>query len=279
MEPRNAVNKGKRLPYGTAPLGLDLAQAIALTTRIGQEGPNLPETKLGILMGNTVSSSAFPKKIRALYSYGLLEPAGTGRYALTELGLTIASPRSPQSAADARRLAFLSVTEYNLVFQQHNGKLLPADEFLRNIFEQDGKIPREYSQQWVDGFKDGARTAGLFHDRGDGRIQLSDTPLIDEPPPPRPAAPLDAPIERDLVREDYPTGNGFSTPTARNTPSPATIGASGHYSRIDLSDGRRAEFSIPDKLTSRDAQRVKKALEGVAVIIDSMVSEEDAARG
>ena len=282
MEPKNTVKAGergreKRLPYGTAPLALDLSQAIALTARIGQEGRPVPAARLAVLMGNTVSSSAFPKKVRALSSYGLLGYEAGDQCALTELGLMIASPRSPQAAAEARKQAFLNVSQYDSVFQQHKGKLLPADEFLRNIFEQDEKIPREYSQHWVNGFKEGARTAGLLHDRGDGRIQISDTPLAGDPVPPRAVLPPEVPIERDDAREDYPA-NGLSAPAARNVgpPNPAMMGASGHCTRIELSDGRRAEFSIPDKLTLRDAQRLKKALDGVAVIIDSMVSEEDA---
>jgi hypothetical protein len=47
----------------------------------------------------------------------------------------------------------------------------------------------------------------------------------------------------------------------------------GHVSKIKLSEGRQAVFSLPDRLSSRDAQKLKGALQGLATIIDSMIEE------
>jgi hypothetical protein len=61
-------------------------------------------------------------------------------------------------------------------------------------------------------------------------------------------------------------------------PSPNTSGGInpnfGHVSKIALSGNREAIFSIPDRLTSRDAQRIKGALQGLAAIIDSMADDQ-----
>lgn len=61
-------------------------------------------------------------------------------------------------------------------------------------------------------------------------------------------------------------------------PNPNTSGGInpnfGHVSKIALSGNREAIFSIPDRLTPRDAQRIKGALQGLASIIDSMVDDQ-----
>lgn len=48
----------------------------------------------------------------------------------------------------------------------------------------------------------------------------------------------------------------------------------GHVSKIALSGGREAVFSIPDQLSARDAQKIKGALQGLSAIIDSMVDDQ-----
>jgi len=58
-------------------------------------------------------------------------------------------------------------------------------------------------------------------------------------------------------------------------PTLISLEASGHLTKIELSGGRYAAFTIPDHLTNRDAQRLKGALLGLSQIIDSMVDEDE----
>jgi hypothetical protein len=268
----------KRIPYGTAPLELDLAKACELVIKLGKEGNSVGLDTFAVIAGNTTSSSALWRKISALQAYGLVEKTGSQVVTLTALGRSIAFPRSVQAETDAKKTAFLGVSKYNLVFQQHKGKLLPADEFLRNIFEQDGKVPRDYSEAWVAAFKSGARAAGLFHDRGDGRIQLSENqPIVgDSPLAAVPSASLIAALEPEpaLVRDGSSADYRFVSRSVAAPPDLSSVSAMGHFTRIELSDHQRAEFSIPDRLTVRDAQKLKKAIEGLKSIIDSMVADD-----
>jgi hypothetical protein len=278
MQTRNTVrvvssgdaDSGRRKPYGTAPIELDLSDAIDLTLKIGKEGPLVSLTTLAILAGHTVTSSATTRKISALQSYGLLEKQGSEQFALTDLGKSIVFPRSGQAAMEAKKEAFLNVSKYNLVYQQNKGKLLPADEFLKNIFEQDGKIPREYSERWVEAFKSGARVAGLLHDRGAGRIQISDSPIMPSEPPileSTKSAVVAPALERAPIRQASPEEQGSRSVANFRKPS------SGHFTCIELSDGQHAEFSVPDHLTAKDANKLKRALDGLKAIIESMISE------
>lgn len=274
MDSKNATGRPReKRPYGKAPLEMDFPQAVDAVNRIAQEGRSVDESKLAIVLGNTITSSAFTRKLRSLSAYGLLAEQTGGQFALTDLALAIALPRSPQSQIEAQKQAFLKVEQFAFLFSQHKGKLLPADEFLRNILEQESGIPRDMSQEWVKHFKDGARAAGLFHSRGDGKIQISESPVSSSEVV---SALQSQPIERSDGPASLDGDGGHSLVESRSVePSqPRAIPASGHCTRIDLSDGRRAEIIIPGRLTARDAQKLQKALDGVRVIIESMVLED-----
>src|SRR5262249_42739875 len=107
--------------------------------------------------------------------------------------------------------------------------------------------------------------------RGDGKIQIAESPVAAEAPT--------LPSQQSIDNTEEPVGfdgNGshsLDTRPAESQP-PWKLPASGHCTRIDLSDGRRAEFNIPDRLRARDSQKLQKALDGIKVIIESMVSEE-----
>ena len=102
-----------------------------------------------MILGNPITSSAFTRKLRALTSYGLLAEEAQAHVALTGLAMAMLLPRSSQAQAEAKKQAFLKIEQFALLFNQHKSKLLPADEFLRNILEQESGIPREVSQTWV----------------------------------------------------------------------------------------------------------------------------------
>jgi hypothetical protein len=263
----------KKRPYGKAPLELDLPQALEAVGRISQEGKSLPESKLALVLGNTITSSAFTRKVRSLSAYGLLVDQTGGQFALTDVALAIAQPRSLLAQADAKKEAFLKIEQFAFLFNQHKGKLLPADEFLRNILEQECGITREASQEWVKHFKDGARTAGLFHNRGDGKIQIAESPMSSieaiSTLPPQPSERSD-----DAIRFDGDGSHSLAESRATEPPQPWMNAATGHCTRIELSDGRRAEINIPDRLSAKDAQKLQKALDGVRVIIESMIVSE-----
>jgi len=176
-----------------------------------------------------------------------------------------------KAAAEARKQAFLNVDVFGRLFQQHKGKLLPADEFLKNIIEQDCKIPREYSEQWVSQFKEGARSALLFHDRGDGRIQISEFPIV-------PVGPSTAQRESTADGLHQPERAAPIAESVRIVPREPGVwpaSAAGHVTKIQMSGGEVAHFSVPGRLTRRDAARLIRAQEGLAVLVDSMVLENE----
>jgi len=251
-----------RLKKGSLPPFLGLSEALVLADKIYEHtGGQASYDLLSRIFDNTRNSSSFTKKLAALKAYGLVAEATKGDVSLTDSGLTIAAPQSPEASAMAKRDALLRIEVYSKVYERHKGKLLPADEFFKNMIEQDCGIPRELSDQWVKAFKDSVEVVGLLHDRGDGRMQLMESALVLKAPSAVPAEKHD-PLPQII------------SPSIEKTAQPSTavpFAASGMNIKIQLSDGQLATFSVPDKIGPKDAQKLKNALEGFGRLIDSLV--------
>jgi hypothetical protein len=261
------VHESERFKKGSLPPSIGLADAITLVGKIYEHaGGKANYDLLSRIFDNSQSSSSFVRKLAALRTYGVVAEPTKGDVVLSDTGLAIAAPISDDTSGLAKKDAFLRIDVYNKLHARHKGKLLPADEFLRNIIEQDCGIPRELSARWAKEFKDGARTAGLLYDRGDGKLQLMDSPV----------ASRISDTSQTLVESAGGTATREQSRATEGRPTlNMPIGASGHNTRIELSSGRFAVFSIPDTLTIRDAKKLKSAISGLTSIIDSMVQEED----
>jgi hypothetical protein len=215
------------------------------------------------MAGNSVSSSTFVKKLASLKSYGLaLEQNRT--VSLTDLGMAIAAPTDPEGATGALKAALLRIETFNRIYERHKGKLLPADEFLRNIIQGDFRVPREIAERWVRSFKESARAAGLLLERPDGKIQVRDNAAADTGKSDLPGDAMPNPIEMRMQQSPQGSTIDVSVP----------FSASGQNSRLEVSGGRFATFYVPDKITQRDAEKLKGTLAGLSAIIDSLVVDE-----
>lgn len=256
-----------RYKKGSLPPFLGLADAILLVEKLyAQAGGTANYNLLSRIFDNSPSSSSFTKKLAWLKAYGLVTEPAKGTVSLSEIGMTIAAPVSPEAASAAKKDAFLRIDVYSRIFERHKGKLLPADEFLKNIIEQDCGIPRELSDSWVSSFKDAIRVAGLLYDRGDQKKQILESAVLE-----RSAALPSASVDRS----DQATSVTHSVDAFLQAPKAEPISTSGLNVNIRLSGGQVATFRIPDKLTSKDVQKLKGTLEGFGSMIDSLISEED----
>jgi hypothetical protein len=259
---------------GSIPPYLGLAEAFDLVRAIYEQGGGQASSDLlSRLTGNSSSSSSFIKKAGVLKLYGLVSEQ-SGEFVLTELGCAIAAPVSEDAGSVAKKTAFLSVPAFTKLFDRHKGKLLPADEFLKNILEQDIGVPRELASDWVKSFKESAKAAGLLYSRADGKIQILETPSFETDRQTSRTDSQDTAHSQQSVAvltEALPKGSPLSGSTQIQP-----LGASGNNTRFELSDGRVAEFSIPFGINVNDAKRLKGYLKGLEFIIDSaIVGEED----
>jgi hypothetical protein len=243
---------------------MSFGDAVQLVEKIYNEGGGQASYDLmSQLTGNSTSSSSFNRRISALRIYGLVTDVNR-TVSLTDLGMSIAAPKGMEGAQSSRKEALLRVDLFSKIYERHKGKLLPADEFLKNILEQDFSVPKDFSSSWVDAFKEGARSANLLFDRGDGKIQLLESPTVR-------IKNGTVPLESPPLPEAPPTLSNM--PGMVNTSVPFSV--SGHNSKIMLSSGRIAEFAIPDNLTPRDATKLKLALDGLKTMIESLVVEQE----
>ena len=252
-----------RLKPGSKPPFLTLSEALRVAGMIYEQGGGRASKDLmSKITGNTSSSSSFVRKVNALKSYELVLEEN-GEFALTDLGTQAVAPTDKVLSAEAKKSAFQQVDIFNRIYERHKGKILPADEFLKNILEQDCGVPREMVLIWILSLKDALKAAGLLLDRGDGKFQVMESPIIRFPREDTPSV------------SNTPEPKPVPRPPSENVPvSQAPEIASGHSTRIELSGKRFAVFSIPDVLTPRDAAKLKSALTGLNAIIDSMVQED-----
>ncbi|HEV3307834.1 MAG TPA: hypothetical protein VGZ91_15460 [Candidatus Sulfotelmatobacter sp.] len=257
-----ASGERKRLPRGTRPPLLALGEAADLCVRLYEHaGGTAGFDLLSQLANNSVSSSTFIKKLSSLKAYGLVSEQNKF-ITLTDLGLAIAAPTDSEGSTAAMKVALLRVDVFSRIYERHRGKLLPADEFLRNIIQGEFGIPRSVADSWVRSFKDGARASGLLLERPDGKTQV------------REAAAVEA--SREDPSDILVPAMTESRATPRTDLIDVTVpqSASGQSSRLEVSGGRYASFYVPDKITKRDAEKLKGALAGLSAIIDSLVIDD-----
>jgi hypothetical protein len=265
---QKAHEKKVRRPRGSFPPTLSLPDAVSVITHLYENvGGDASYDTFAGLIENSPSSSTFHRKLAALKNYGLVTDENK-HVKVSSLGDVIVAPTSPDERMDALKKAFLSVEIFALLYDKYRGKLLPQDEFLTNVVT--GLVPKEFANTWIDRFKQSAKAAGLIRDRGDGKLQVREMAELGS---------FGTASEGDQFSQT-PSVSPSASPSASPSPAPPDDDEDGpttygHVSKIKLSEDRQAVFKLPDRLTGRDAQKLKGALQGLATIIDSMVEEQE----
>ncbi len=254
-------NAGDRKPRIAQPPYLKLDEAVRVAEQIYEQGGGTADSNLlTMVLKNSLSSSSFSRKLQALRLYKLT--SGTvAPVSLTDVGLAIVAPKDEHARALNLKVAATGPDPFRRNYERLKGKLLPQDEFLRNSFVHELGLPKVVADAWVDSFKAALDTAGLLMTRGDGKTQVLEGPTS-------PQAEHEAKTQEETPE---PTLSARDVKAPETAPVPV---GEGHNTKIALADGRVATIFIPDRLTTRDANRLKGALTGIAAIIDSMVAEE-----
>lgn len=98
---------------------------------------------LAKILGYSPNSSAFQRVLRSAKQYDLVSSSGArGDISLTEIGLDIVAPTSPDKRQKALLKAFYSVDLFGRVADLFPEKRLPEYEFFANTLVRDFGIPR-----------------------------------------------------------------------------------------------------------------------------------------
>jgi hypothetical protein len=271
MNYEKKASSAERVKRGTIPPYIALDEAFRLANSIYAQGGGTASADLmSRLMGNSASSSSFNKKTGALKLYGILSEQG-GVFTLTDLGNAIAAPISEDYGITGKKAAFLNVPQFSKLYERLKSKLLPADEFLKNILEQDVGVPRDFSVAWVKAFKDALKATGLLFPRTDGKNQILDLPMSNSEIPVVRSDTSDASLAEVSTQNTESSSRTFGAVIPSQV---AAVGASGNNTRFELSDGQVAEFSIPFGIKSQDAKRLKYFLKGLEFFIDSAIVDD-----
>ncbi|MEO7029688.1 MAG: hypothetical protein ABI147_09840 [Acidobacteriaceae bacterium] len=250
-----------RKPRIAQPPYLQLRGALDIAERIYEQCAGTANSnQLTSILNNSVSSSSFTRKLQALRLYrltsGMVPPV-----TLTDVALAIVAPKDEAARSLSLKAAATGPEVFRKTYEKFKSKLLPQDEFLRNSFVHDMQLPPIVADAWVDSFKSALDTAGLLLVRPDGKTQVLEGP----------SAPSND-IESRLLQEEKIE---VAPAPLEHTPLSERIleASEGHTTRITLADGRLATIFIPDRLTPRDAARLKGALAGISAIIESMIDE------
>lgn len=163
--------KRKRVRRGSKPPILTLREAVRIIQAFYEEAGGESNYDLfSRLTNNSVSSSVFTTKIGLLKNLNLIEEPAERQLRLSETGTSIVAPREPQEKQVGLKKAFLTNDVYKNIYEKFSGKLLPQEEFLKNIFAD--IVPRDFAEDWMTAFKESADFAGLFYQRDDGKLQV-----------------------------------------------------------------------------------------------------------
>ena len=250
----------ERKPRIAQPPYLQLRDAIRIAEQIYEQcGGTADSNQLTVILNNSVSSSSFTRKLQALRLYRLTSGA-VAPVSLTDIALAIVAPKDEAARSLNLKGAAIGPEVFRRTYEKLKGKLLPQDEFLRNSFMHDLQLPKTVADAWVESFKSALDTAGLLFARPDSKIQV-----LEGPPP----------SSMEVENRPQEEKSDAIPPLIEYAPraEKAVDVSEGHTTRITLADGRLATIFIPDRLTQRDATRLKGALAGISAIIESMVED------
>jgi hypothetical protein len=164
-------------PYYGLSKGIEILEAVR---RAG--GSNATNADVMREMGvSKVSDRNWAYGIPAATYFGLIERVGRGnegQIKITELGLRVALPGTPEEGRLAKVAAFSKPELYAKLLEKFTGHPVPGKEGLKNILYRDFKIVESMAPIAADAFLDSLKVAGLIteagiiaHDAADGGVE------------------------------------------------------------------------------------------------------------
>jgi hypothetical protein len=250
--------KAERIPRGSAPPALKLSDAVALVHKIyNKAGGSASNDTFSQIIGNTTTSSAFIRKLSAMRLYGLIDET-SAIIMLTDLGNRIAAPRDIDDDLAAMKEAMLRVDTLNKIYERFKGRILPEDQFLKNILIQEFKVPREVATLWMFCFNDAATASHLLHQRSDGRMQVLEG-LTASP--------------NNVNDSTPPSGKKEASAYAVAPPVSTGVDSTADLILIQLGRGRLVKLQLPEDWES--GKDLKRLLKMLSLALSDEIPEEE----
>lgn len=121
---------GVSYPY----FDLDASIKVADVIHTKGGGTCSPDQLAAWLQYKSVKSGTYLTRIAAARNFGLVQTTG-GRIAVTDLAMSIIAPVMPDDALSGKVQAFLQIELFNKVYDAFQGKQLPPEIGLKNLFK------------------------------------------------------------------------------------------------------------------------------------------------
>ena len=256
--------KKPKRPYKSRPPFINLHYALNVIEQVYLKcAGSASRDSFSNIINNVLSSSSFANKLNACKNFGLIKGEGN-KISLTDLANKIVAPHNEEEKAVARKEAFLKINVFQEVYERYCGKILDPN-YLPNFFEREVKVVSELKDKWANSFIECGQAAGLLRARNDGKYVVLEGGEMLTP---------EETEETNEIGDDVKTVETIDAKPVQKEPSIVPTHEEAryyHHSKVGLTDGKYAEFLIPDCINEKDAKKLQTYLQGLKLIIEGNV--------
>lgn len=220
-------------PYYGLSKVIEIAQAVRRAGGNDAAPAASVATELGI---SKMADRVWAYGIPAATHFGLVERLGRGEDAkvkLTDLGLRIVLPGTPEEEKASKLAAFRTPELYSKLLERFSGNPVPSKDILRRLLERDFKIVESMAGNAAEAFLDSLKVAELIS--ASNTISVAGTPS--------------APIEERSkpADENYVAAPGMKT---------VSVPADYVIYKCKISKGQILEIPLPRQFRKMDVERL-----------------------
>lgn len=179
----NTEQSKKRTLRPFPQFSLEETSIIANAIQEKNAGKPMRRLLLADSVGRKPTSSDFRDLLSSSYKYGLTSGTEKADYiSLTELGVQVTRPKTPEALVQSKQSAVLSVEIFKKIFLHYKDAKFPSDgQFFENTLEQEFGVPREYLKEMIAILKKNGEFAGLIRIiSGSRMVMFDDFTLMDK---------------------------------------------------------------------------------------------------
>jgi len=150
----------------------DLSESVGVADAIHKKGGGVASLAqlAAFLSYKGVNNGAFLSRVASAKLFGLVEGKGAG-LTISPLAQRVLMPTFPEQTEQALREAWLGIPLFKAVFDEFDGRELPPEFGMKNLFRTRFGIPSARLSLAYKAMMDSADQAGLFRTKG-SRTQL-----------------------------------------------------------------------------------------------------------
>lgn len=216
-----SAKRARGASFPTMPLG----EAVTLVKKIASYGTTHTNAAVASFLGHqTANSGPYRTKVAALKDYGLLTGRGD-ELTVTPLALELAHPGLDTNPQDSLAVAFRFCKLFSTVYDAlPKGRELDVEALTNSALHNHG-VSTQAKDAFAKSFVKSGETAGLLESLGDGKIRLSEGPVVGVASDADADGPNEVPLAKPSSGREAPAANRMSASAVVNHSWPINGGA------------------------------------------------------